>query len=254
MIQARCTNITPFDVEQYEDICNFSSALSHLPLTYPQLLAAPLHYQIITHPRFPFPGIGLVHVEQLITSHIPIPKETTVSITTWCDNLQQVRSGHHFSLHTEVFLDDKLAWKGESIILTRSLPGHQKTKNPQPSKKINNLKQEKIFVPENMGRQYAGISKDWNLIHVHWIFAKMFGFQRSIVHGMWMLAKAISWGSEHGLDITACHAKFIRPVFLPSSIHLAIQEGENDATQIQVLRDDNKSHLNIEILQHQRTT
>ena len=46
---------------------------------------------------------------------------------------------------------------------------------------------------------YAGVSKDWNLIHVHWIFAKLFGFRRAIVHGMWTLATAIAWAEEQGL-------------------------------------------------------
>ena len=249
VIQATCSNITPFDVQRYNKVCNFPTDMSNVSLTYPQLLAAPLHYQIITHPQFPFPAIGLVHVEQHITSHLPISTESAVTITTWCNNLHQVRSGYQFSLHTKVFLENKkLAWEGESIVLTRSLPGHKKQRSDKGKpENIDYRIENKIVIPENMGRQYARISKDWNLIHVHWVFAKMFGFQRAIVHGMWTLAKAISWGTEQGLQINKCHARFLRPVLLPSTVTLALQENEKKK-YIHILRNrDQKINLDIEI-------
>ena len=44
-------------------------------------------------------------------------------------------------------------------------------------------------------------------------FAKLFGFRRAIVHGMWTLAMAIAWAEEQGLHITSCHARFYDPYF-----------------------------------------
>lgn len=241
LIKATCDHVTPFDTLQYNKICAFPDQ-EYLAFTYPQLLAAPLHYQIVTHPHFPFPAIGMVHVEQKITYIKKIPKNATLSVITWCDNLIQVRSGHHFSLHTEVYLENELYWKGESIVLTKSLPGHNQAKekmNPSLDVKHYSI-EKKIIVPENQGRMYAGVSKDWNLIHVHWIFAKIFGFRRAIVHGMWTLAMAIAWAEEQGLHITSCHARFLRPIFLPSKAILGmIEEGSNMA-HVHVLREDRK--------------
>ena len=70
----------------------------------------------------------MVHVEQKITYIKKYPKIPLLSVITWCDNLIQVRSGHHFSLHTEVYLEGELYWKGESIVLTKGLPGHNRAK------------------------------------------------------------------------------------------------------------------------------
>mgnify|MGYP001277684823 CR=1 FL=1 len=241
IIKAQCDQVIPFDTQQYNKICGFPN-LEHLAFTYPQLLAAPLHYQIVMHPQFPFPAIGMVHVEQRITSFKHIPQDTNLSIVTWCDNLVQVRSGHHLSLHTEVYVTGDLYWKGESIILTKSIPGHNRAKAKKNlSAELTTYSQKKkIFVPENQGRIYAGVSKDWNLIHVHWIFAKLFGFRRAIVHGMWTLATAIAWAEEQGLHIQSCHARFLRPIFLPSNAILgSIEEGPKLA-RIHVLREDMK--------------
>ena len=47
-------------------------------------------------------------------------------------------------------------------------------------------------VSENTGRRYALTSGDFNLIHIHAITAKAFGFKQAIAHGMWSKAKALS--------------------------------------------------------------
>ncbi|MDQ9817487.1 MaoC/PaaZ C-terminal domain-containing protein, partial [Acinetobacter bereziniae] len=41
---------------------------------------------------------------------------------------------------------------------------------------------------ENTGRRYAKVSGDFNLIHIHAITAKAFGFKQAIAHGMWSKA------------------------------------------------------------------
>ena len=249
VIKSTCSNVIPFDVQKYNEICHFTDQDNYLAITYPQLLAAPLHYQIVTHPQFPFPAIGLVHVEQHITSHHPIPTTAILSIHTWCDNLHQVRSGYHFSLHTEVFdSSQKLLWKGESVVLTKHLPGH-KQKNASVSKEpLIYTKTQSLLVPENQGRIYAAVSKDWNLIHVHWIFAKLFGFQRAIVHGMWTMAVAIAFAKKQGVEGKSYHARFLRPVFLPSTIVFGISTSPDNLSHIHVLRKDTqKTHLEIDI-------
>ena len=240
-IKAKCDHVIPFDTQQYNKICGFTNQ-EYLAFSYPQLLAAPLHYQIVTHPRFPFPAIGMVHVEQKITSFKQIPQNATLSVVTWCDNLIQVRSGYHFSLHTEVYLKEELYWKGESIVLTKSLPKTKRAnkKNNVSSEFENYSQHKKLFVPENQGRIYAGVSKDWNLIHVHWIFAKLFGFRRAIVHGMWTLATAIAWAEEQGLHIQSCHARFLRPIFLPSSAILGIIKKRQNMAHVHVIKEDTK--------------
>ena len=54
-----------------------------VPLTFPHLLAFPLHMAIMTDPAFPFPAVGTVHLANSITAHRPVAAgESSVTVTT----------------------------------------------------------------------------------------------------------------------------------------------------------------------------
>jgi len=59
----------PERLAAYRALCGFP-ADGHLPITWPQVLAGPLHGEIITHPRFPLRAMGLVHLSLI---HISEP-------------------------------------------------------------------------------------------------------------------------------------------------------------------------------------
>ena len=48
-------------VAAYARVCDFP-VKDTVPLTYPHLLAFPLHMAILTDPSFPFPAVGAVHL------------------------------------------------------------------------------------------------------------------------------------------------------------------------------------------------
>ena len=55
-------------VDAYAAVCGFPRK-DVVPLTYPHLLAFPLHMAIMSDAAFPYPAIGMVHVENTITAH-----------------------------------------------------------------------------------------------------------------------------------------------------------------------------------------
>ena len=75
-----------------------------------------------------------------------------------------------------------------------------------------------VRVPEDMGRRYSAIGRDYNPIHLYATTAKAFGFKRAIIHGMWTLARALAEVEHEAGETGTLDAKFVRPVFLPSSI------------------------------------
>ena len=58
-------------VAAYAAVCGFP-VKDTVPLTYPHMLAFPLHMAIMTDAAFPFPAIGTVHLENSITQHRPV--------------------------------------------------------------------------------------------------------------------------------------------------------------------------------------
>src|SRR5262245_14652108 len=58
--------VDPQHLARYRQVCGFTD--DHLlPPTYPHILAFPLQMALLTDERFPFPLLGLVHVENSVT-------------------------------------------------------------------------------------------------------------------------------------------------------------------------------------------
>ena len=71
----------------YCGVCGFQLS-STLPPTYPHILAFPLHLALMTDGSFPFPAIGLVHIENEITQHRPIGDSETLSLRVWATPIE----------------------------------------------------------------------------------------------------------------------------------------------------------------------
>lgn len=200
------------NLEAYQECFGFPAA--HIPLSYPQVLATPLHLQLLSHPSFPFPVLGIVHTHQkmrLFREMTPQP----FHIKSWIEGHRIVRSGAEFTIHTQVYQNNDLAWEAEMLILSRAVKGHGK-KEDKPDAFIQNPSlYEKWYFPSNLGRQYAKISGDYNPIHLHYLTAKLFGMPRHIIHGMYCVGKILSSLPQ---NTTEMNISFLRPIFLPSSV------------------------------------
>ncbi|MCH9026100.1 MAG: hypothetical protein IIA05_03165 [Proteobacteria bacterium] len=73
-IEARMDIVStrPDKIAAYNKVCGFSDG-DYLPITYPHVLAMPLHLQILSHEAFPARVMGLVHIENTISRYGPIP-------------------------------------------------------------------------------------------------------------------------------------------------------------------------------------
>src|SRR4051794_12608151 len=74
-------------VAAYAGVCGFAPSQS-LPLTYPHMLAFPLHMGIMTDGSFPYPAIGSVHLRNTITQHRPIAPTELLDVTAIATNLR----------------------------------------------------------------------------------------------------------------------------------------------------------------------
>lgn len=74
-------------------------------------------------------------------------------------------------------------------------------------------------VPEDIGRRYAFVSGDFNLIHLHPLSARAFGFPKAIAHGMWSKAKCLAMMDELP-DACTVDVSFKLPIFLPAEVEL----------------------------------
>jgi acyl dehydratase len=65
------------------------------------------------------------------------------------------------------------------------------------------------------------VSGDWNPIHLAPLSARLFGFERAIVHGMWSLGRiAAELGPRVAASAVELSAAFKLPVLLPAAVTL----------------------------------
>ena len=210
-------------VQHYRHICGFTGQ-GPLPVSYPHMLAFPLHLALMTDKAFPFPLLGLVHVSNRIEQLRPLWPRENLRVRCYLGELRPHAKGQTFSIHTEIWSGRECCWRSESVNLFRGKPasGPQAVKQPVVDDALEGLQETTRWdLPGSLGRAYGRISGDLNPIHLHPLSAKLFGFERHIAHGMWLkartLAKLLPVEERRAVQVAV---EFKRPVFLPAELSL----------------------------------
>lgn len=227
--------IDEHNLKEYRKICGFIND-GRVPPTYFAVLSQTLQMNMMAKPDFPFAMLGLVHIENSVTQHRIIYDSETVALTVRLDNLKAHDKGQQFDFITTVTIDDELVWEGVSTYLSRQKKTAEERaraksiEEPQPRLEADeNHWAELINIPEDIGRRYAFVSGDFNLIHLHPLSARAFGFPRAIAHGMW--SKAASIAQFHDLPKAyRVDVSFKTPIFLPSKIDF-VARAQTDGRQ-----------------------
>lgn len=217
------------NLSDYRKICGFMND-GRVPATYFAVLSQTLQMNMMAKPDFPFAMLGLVHLENSVTQHRVIFDTETVRMSVQLDNLRAHDKGQQFDFVTTVFVGEELVWQGVSTYLSRQKKSKQSPQAAKPKETITSAKLDAsegglslpIEVQEDIGRRYAFVSGDFNLIHLHPLSARAFGFPKAIAHGMWTKARALAVIAR-SFELPAAfqvQVSFRQPVFLPSTIEL----------------------------------
>lgn len=225
------------NLADYRKICGFKFN-NYVPPTYFAVLSQSLQMNMMVKEPFPFTMLGLVHIENSVTQYHPINGHAIFKMTVNLANLQDHNKGQQFDFITKVYENDELVWEGSSTYLSR-----QRSRDRQSNVAEKTVeKSTKIYekpeatgndihnywdVPEDIGRRYAFISGDFNLIHLHPLSAKAFGFPKAIAHGMWSKAKCLAQLGDLPDKFTA-NVSFKLPIFLPSEVEMIAKYDSRD--------------------------
>ncbi|WP_201572075.1 MaoC family dehydratase [Psychrobacter nivimaris] len=212
------------NLDDYRKICGFADD-GKVPATYFSVLSQTLQMNMMVKEPFPFAMLGLVHVDNSVTQYRPIGERETVAMSVTFDNLRDHAQGQQFDFVTIVKSEDEVIWEGTSTYLSRSKKPSSKDKKSAPrpvmvKPGVNEEGVHSIFeVPEDIGRRYAFVSGDFNLIHLHPLSARAFGFPKAIAHGMWSKAKCLALMGDLP-DAYTIDVSFKLPIFLPAEVEL----------------------------------
>lgn len=213
--------VDSFQIDQkhlnhYNEICGFKNN-GQIPAIYLAMLSQSLQMHMMTTEAFPFAILGLVHIHNQITQFRPIAVDETLSLSTEFGELKPHDKGVQFDFITTAKVDGKVVMKSVMTYLSRQKTSVQATPIKTSNDTVPDYQLVQVWdVPENTGRRYAIVSGDFNLIHLHALSAKAFGFKHAIAHGMWSKARALA-----NLELPEAyevHVQFKLPIYLPSKV------------------------------------
>lgn len=231
------------ELSAYRRLCGFDKT-GTLPLTYPHILAFPLHMQLVVDPEFPFPLPGLVHIRNTIRQYRAIGNRETMDITCYLQGPRTAERGLEFDIVTRVTVNDQPVWESISTNLYRTATQHVAKKSATSTDATPETQSETWTLPENLGIRYAKVSGDANPIHLHAGLAKLFGFSRAIIHGMWSKAHAMARLTEVlPTGPIQVEVSFKLPVMLPATLQFSYLR-KGGRTQFWLRDEENvKPHL-----------
>ncbi|MFN3893404.1 MAG: MaoC family dehydratase [Acinetobacter sp.] len=222
--------VDSFKVDQkhlkaYNEVCGFKNN-GYIPAIYLTVLSQSLQMHMMTSEAFPFPILGLVHIRNQVKQYRKVGVNETLTLSCKFGELQPHDKGVQFDFITTVKVGGEVVVEALTTYLSRQKTNAKAAAKPAesqaPEYKLNN----EWNISENTGRRYAMTSGDFNLIHIHAVTAKAFGFKQAIAHGMWSKAKALANLSLP--DAYEADVWFKLPMYLPSKVEFLTAQAAND--------------------------
>ena len=195
-------------LSKYNDIVGWKNDGIHP--CFPFALLTHMQFSIVTDKKFPFSPFGIIHKAE----KIECLKELTPGkweIKAVVPVIRKVPTGYEMELISSLYIDDELSWRSTTTAFKRTKKGLTKF-----SREAADLeKSEIIHIPKNLGRKYASVSNNFDLIHISDFTAKLMGQKKAIIHGMWTVARGVS---EIDNITYPCNMefKFLTPIYIDS--------------------------------------
>lgn len=224
-ISVNTTNVTleSGKVADYAQVCGFEFDGKTLPPTYLYVMAFRLHAVIFTHDAITFPLLGMIHLRNRISQFRSVTVDECFDIDCRLTDSRETDSGLEFDLISRVTVAGELVWESLSTYLYRIDKPGRRARPP----KAGDIQWENPSVWElgdDLGRRYARASGDYNLIHLHPLLSKRFGFDRVLAHGMWSKARCVAQlMPELGNKPCIIDVAFKLPLFMPASVCFCAQ-------------------------------
>ena len=234
--------ISSAHMRKLKEVCHVTG--NTIPLLYP---AVTLFYpvaKLLTSSHYPFPAIGGIHTANKTILHRKLHENDQLRMS-----LEPRKEVVHAKKGSEVQLTSKLfetvngadcvVWENSMTLLVQHKYHLTQKENintwcePLPSD-LKELFQDTWQLEPSVAKNYAGVSQDYNPIHLHDLGAKLFGYSNIIIHGMYMLTRASAecqriLEEKHALKYPLeVSTKFQRPCTLPQKVQFKIYSIRND--------------------------
>ncbi len=254
-VHVSCTDVgvNSDKVEQYAKVCGFDFDGKILPITYLYVLAFRLHATIFTNDAITFPLLGMIHLKNSVTQYRQVTVNERFNIECRLTDSRLIDSGLEFELVSKVYVGDELVWESLSTYLYRIENAGRRVRPPKAcAMEWNNPVTWELS--DDLGRRYAKASGDYNLIHLHPVLSKRFGFDRVLAHGMWSKARSIAQlMPQIGDKPCTVDVVFKLPLLMPAQVNFGVDPNQSSGLAFE-LRDSKgrRPHLTGTVTFHEQ--
>jgi hypothetical protein len=272
--------------ERYNKIVNWKLGIaSVIHPNYLQVLTLPMQLEMMVNKPFPFKPMGLVHLANHIEVNWLPEQSSKLMLKTSFNGLTWHKKGWVFAVLSEGFVNGKLAVSGTSYYLSRQkhVVGNYKHAGfdditPGELNSITQCAEQlpsaiptvssvtfpfdntcELNFPLGVGRKYAGVSGDFNPIHLTRWTAKFMGFKEAIAHGMYSKALCLSAVIKQEMQNSKWvfaqtpmqfSTQFMQPIYLPTRCELRMNRNLNliDFSLTSQSRSKEREHLRTNIV------
>ncbi|NVK54623.1 MAG: hypothetical protein HWE26_03320 [Alteromonadaceae bacterium] len=219
------------NVKHYERYCKLvkwdNPILVH-PL-YWQVRSLSLQLKLLSHPKSPFALLGLVHLDNVVAEYADARVDIPCEMVARFNQVYQHRKGLAVVVQVTASQRGRRVYDATGTYLMRragQIHGLAPYEGHNNGVIMNDTNVATLsFSPADV-RRYAWISGDVNPIHLSALTARMFGFKRAIVHGMFSSARAIAaFDTRQQLRGEALSFSFKRPILVPAEVDLLAGSG-----------------------------
>jgi acyl dehydratase len=246
VLQRSGVTIDRAHVAAYGRVCGFPLT-DAVPATYPHVLAFRLQLVLMTDPMFPFPPMGLVHLDNTITQHRPVTADEVLDLRVHAAAMRPHGKGTLVDLVSTASSGDELVWEETTTLLARGRGDHSSGQSmsaesaararPAPTGPVT------WRLPADLGRRYAAVSGDLNPIHLYGVTARAFGFRGQIAHGMWTKARCLAALPGRVPDAFTVEVAFKKPLRLPNVAQFGVAPASDGALRFGVTSAPGGEHL-----------
>jgi acyl dehydratase len=220
--------IDPKQVAAYSAVCGFDRTdvrQGYVPVTYPHVLAMPLHLRIMANEAFPLRPMGLIHLSNVISVPGELRPGAALDLLVTARNYRKTDAGLAFDMDTEISsAGGAPVWRETCVFMSRwpdSVPraGGRPPRPPKAPKDSAILTE--LPVSLRTAWSYARVSGDFNPIHLNDRAARFFGLRGAISHGMWSLARSLAvQPTDPPTPQARLETQFLTPVQLPARVNV----------------------------------
>ena len=207
----------------------FAALVGHrageLPPTWPAGVMTPLLAALVSHRRFPFPAIGLIHRQEEISVLRGIERTDELHARVRLGECRGTSAGICFDIRADVFHGDELVWASRSEILYRTAR-LRSSRTHHADAPLSASEVHWLDVDLEGVRAYAAASGNRDPIHTSPVLARSMGMPGAIMHGLWTLGRASSFLPPREPPYRL-RIQFRRPLVVPGRAGWAIdREGD----------------------------